>query len=32
VRQNQRIIECDVCDHPTACNLHNRSVQVTTPA
>jgi hypothetical protein len=32
VRQNQRIIQCDVCDHPPACNLHSRSVQVTTPA
>jgi glucose/arabinose dehydrogenase len=32
VRQNQRIIRCDVCDHPPACNLHSRSVQATTPA
>jgi hypothetical protein len=32
VTQNQRIIRCDVCDHPPACNLHGRSVQVTTPA
>jgi hypothetical protein len=32
VRQNQRIIQCDVCDRPPACNLHSRSVQVTTPA
>jgi len=32
VRQNQRIIQCDVCDHPPACNLHSRSVQATTPA
>jgi hypothetical protein len=21
VRQNQRIIRCDVCDHPPACNV-----------
>jgi hypothetical protein len=32
VRQNQRIIRCDVCDHPPACNVYSRSVQVTTPA
>src|SRR5216117_554223 len=32
VRQNQRIIRCDVCDHPPACNIYSRSVQVTTPA
>jgi hypothetical protein len=32
VRQNQRIIRRDVCDHPPAGNLHSRSVQVTTPA
>jgi hypothetical protein len=32
VRQNQRIIRCDVCDHPPACNLHSRSVQAATPA
>jgi hypothetical protein len=32
VRQNQRIIQCDVCDHPPACNLHSRSVQATMPA
>src|SRR5258707_11687992 len=28
VRQNQRIIRCDVCDHPPACNVYSRSVQV----
>ena len=33
VKQNQRIIQCDVCDHLPACNLDSlRSVQVTTPA
>src|SRR5260221_1585327 len=32
VRQNQRIMRCDVCDHPPACNVYSRSVQVTTPA
>ena len=32
VRQNQRIIRCDVCDHPAACNIYSRSVQATTPA
>ena len=32
VRQNQRIIRCDVCDHPPACNVYSRSVQATTPA
>jgi hypothetical protein len=32
VGQNQRIIRCDVCDHPPACNVFSRSVQVTTPA
>jgi hypothetical protein len=32
VGQNQRIIRCDVCDHPPACNVYSRSVQVTTPA
>jgi hypothetical protein len=32
VRQNQRIIRCDVCDHLPACSLHSRSVQTTTPA
>jgi citrate synthase len=32
VRQNQRIIRCDVCDHQPACNLHSRSVQAATPA
>jgi|SRR5580704_9755193 hypothetical protein len=32
VGQNQPTIRCDVCDHPSACNLHSRSVQVTTPA
>jgi hypothetical protein len=32
VRQNQRIIRCDVCDHPPACNVYSRSVQVATPA
>jgi hypothetical protein len=32
VRQNQRIIRSDVCDHPPACNVYSRSVQVTTPA
>jgi hypothetical protein len=31
VRQNQRIIRCDVCDH-SPCNVHSRSVQATTPA
>jgi hypothetical protein len=31
VRQNQRMIRCDVCDHPLACN-YSRSVQVTAPA
>jgi hypothetical protein len=32
VRQNQRIIRCDVCDHPLACNVYSRSVQVASPA
>jgi hypothetical protein len=32
VRENQRIIRCDVCDRPPACNVYSRSVQVTTPA
>jgi hypothetical protein len=32
VGQNQPTIRCDVCDHPSACNLHSQSVQVTTPA
>jgi hypothetical protein len=32
VRQNQRIIQCDVRDHLPACSLHSRSVQATTPA
>ena len=32
VRQNQRIMRCDACDHPPACKVHSRSVQVTTPA
>src|SRR4051794_21429986 len=29
VRQNQRIMRCDACHHPPACNVHSRSVQVT---
>jgi len=32
VRQNQRIIPCDVCDHPPACDVYSRSVQATAPA
>jgi len=32
VRQNQRIIQCDVCDHPPTCNVHSRSVQAATSA
>jgi hypothetical protein len=32
VRQNQRIIRCDVCDHPPARSVYSRSVQVTAPA
>jgi hypothetical protein len=32
VRQNQRIIRCDVCDHPAACNVYGRSVQAAAPA
>jgi hypothetical protein len=32
VRENQRIIRCDVRDRPPACNVYSRSVQVTTPA
>jgi hypothetical protein len=32
VRQNQRIIRGDVFDHPPTCNVHSRSVQVTTSA
>jgi hypothetical protein len=32
VRQNQRIIRCDACDHPFACDVYSRSVQVTAPA
>src|SRR5260370_32802269 len=31
VRQNQRIIRCDVCDHPPACNVYSPTVQSTTP-
>ena len=32
VSQNQRIIRCDVCDHPPACNVYGRSFQVAAPA
>jgi hypothetical protein len=32
LRQNQRIIRCDVCDHPPTRNVYSRSVQATTPA
>jgi hypothetical protein len=32
VSQNQRIIRCDVCDHPPACNVYSRSVQAAAPA
>ena len=32
VRQNQRIVLCDACDHPPACDVYRRSVQVAAPA
>jgi ubiquinone/menaquinone biosynthesis C-methylase UbiE len=32
VRENQTIIQCDVCDHLPAWNIYRRSVQVAAPA
>jgi hypothetical protein len=32
VRENQTIIQCDVCDHPSAWNIYRRSAQVAAPA
>jgi hypothetical protein len=32
VRPNQRIIRCDGCDYPPACDVYSRRIQVTAPA